>query len=84
MGVFDLRIRLKYFAILREQRGLSEESVSTTGRTVAELYDELASMHRFSLKRPHVRAAVNGAFVNDDHSLQEDDLVVFIPPMAGG
>lgn len=79
-----MNVSLRYFAILREKRGLTDETVSTEVRTVGELYDELALKHSLPLHRPHVRAAVNGAFVADDYELREGDHVVFIPPMAGG
>jgi len=78
------RVNVQYFAILREQRGLTAESVDTGGATVSALYDELRARHGFTLPGDRVRAAINGAFAAADAPLRSGDLVVFIPPVAGG
>lgn len=78
------RVNVQYFAILREQRGLSVERVETAGSTVAGLYEELRARHGFTLPGERVRAAVNDTFVPASHILREGDRVVFIPPVAGG
>ncbi len=77
-------LHVQYFAILREQRGVSEENVTTAAATPAALYDELRARHRFTLPGDRVRAAVNDAFVDSAASLRDGDRVVFIPPVAGG
>ncbi len=77
-------IVVQYFAILREQRGLAEETLVTAAATPAALYDELRARHRFTLPGDRVRAAVNDAFVAADAPLRAGDRVVFIPPVAGG
>ena len=77
-------ISVQYFAILREQRGLAEEKLTTAAATPAALYDELRARHRFTLPGDRVRAAVNDAFVDAAAPLREGDRVVFIPPVAGG
>lgn len=77
-------ISVHYFAILREQRGLTAEKVITAAPTPAALYDELRAKHRFTLPGDRVRAAVNDAFVDSASPLREGDRVVFIPPVAGG
>lgn len=79
-----MKLTLQYFALLREQRGLSAETVETTAPTPAALYTELRAKHAFTLPGDRVRAAVNGAFVPADAALQDGDTVVFIPPVAGG
>lgn len=77
-------IHVQYYAILREQRGVSNESIETNAETAADLYGELASAHRFTLDRGVVRAAVNAEFAPWDQSLNDGDTVVFVPPVAGG
>jgi molybdopterin synthase sulfur carrier subunit len=78
------RVNVQYFAILREQRGLTAESVETSSATVAGLYDELRARHGFTLPGDCVRAAVNDTFVSAAQVLHDGDRVVFIPPVAGG
>ena len=78
------RVNVQYFAILREQRGLTAETLATSALTVSGLYEELRARHGFTLPGNRVRAAVNDAFVPQSHLLREGDRVVFIPPVAGG
>jgi molybdopterin converting factor small subunit len=77
-------VRVGYFAILREQRGLDAETVSTDALTAAELYEELRAIHRFALPAERLRVAINDDFEPWSAEVREGDLVVFIPPVAGG
>ena len=77
-------LHIQYFAILREQRGLTAETLTTAAATPAALYDELRARHGFTLPGDRVRAAVNDEFVPSAAALREGDHVVFIPPVAGG
>jgi molybdopterin synthase sulfur carrier subunit len=80
----SIRIRVSYFAILREERGLSEEQIATDSQTAAELYDELCERHRFSMPSSRLRVAINDAFAPWTSPIKEGDGLVFIPPVAGG
>ncbi|MBW8780704.1 MAG: MoaD/ThiS family protein [Verrucomicrobia bacterium] len=77
-------LRVQYFAILREQRGQAEETLSTTAGDAAALYEELRAKHGFTLPVARLRAAVNGEFAAWPAPLKDGDEVVFIPPVAGG
>jgi molybdopterin converting factor subunit 1 len=79
-----LPVRLEYFALLREQRGLDAETVETACRTARELYREVSASHGFTLPEDRVRVAVNNAFAPWDTALAANDTVVFIPPVSGG
>jgi molybdopterin converting factor subunit 1 len=78
------RVRVQYFALLREQAGRSEETVTTAAPTAAGLYEELRAARGLSLPRTMLRVAVNDAFCDWSQPLAEGDQVVFIPPVAGG
>ena len=78
------KLRLQYFASLRERRGLSREELVTTATTPAGLYEELSGRHGFALPVARLRVAVNGEFAALDQPLKDGDEVVFIPPVAGG
>lgn len=78
------RLSVQYYAILREQAGLSVETLDTTASTAAELYEELAVRHAFTLPRSVMQVAVNGEFAAWTAALRDADRVVFIPPVAGG
>jgi len=80
----EKEIELQYFALLREQRGVSHERRTTAAANPRDLYDELRSEFKFSLSPENIRVAVNGDFTGFDHSLKDGDVVAFLPPVAGG
>ena len=80
----DKRIKVQYYAILREQAGRSDESVVTAAHTPRDLYNELKSRYPFSLAPEMLRVAVNAEFGEWSQRLSDGDSVVFIPPVAGG
>jgi molybdopterin converting factor subunit 1 len=75
---------VQYYAQLREDAGRAEETVQTGATSVSALFEELSRRHEFSLFPENLRVAVNGSFVDWDAGLDAQDLVVFIPPVAGG
>ena len=77
------RVRIEYFAILREHVGKTDEDVETEVGTAAELYDELADRYTFP-KMSHMKVAINDEFDDWDAVLSEGDSIAFIPPVAGG
>ncbi|MEM9385311.1 MAG: MoaD/ThiS family protein [Pseudomonadota bacterium] len=79
-----IQVKVEYFAVLREQRGTQAELVETAARTPADLYLELAQRHDLRVSRDALRVAVNEEFCAWDAGLGNGDVVVFIPPVAGG
>jgi molybdopterin-guanine dinucleotide biosynthesis protein A len=77
-------IRVQYFALLREQAGRSDESLTTSARNPHELYEELRRRYPFTLAPEMLRVAVNTEFGDWTQPLSNGDAVVFIPPVAGG
>ena len=69
---------------MRESRRLSEEVIETHEKTVSGLFDELNKKYHFPLEKKYLKTAVNEDYVSFNHILQENDTVVFIPPVAGG
>ena len=81
----DLRhITVQYYALLREQAGRREERLASRAATAAELYAELAQRYPFTLARELLRVAINTEFRDWPAPLADGDVVVFIPPVAGG
>jgi molybdopterin converting factor small subunit len=78
------RVRVQYFAMLREQAGCSEELVETAAPTPGRLYHELAARHGFSLPAERVKVALNGEIAPWEVPLEDGAKLVFIPPFAGG
>lgn len=77
-------IHIQYFAILREQRGVSDEILTTTAQTAQELFNQVQTQYRFSLSIDLVRVAINNQFKEWSTLIKSGDHIVFIPPVAGG
>lgn len=78
------KIHIQYYALLREERGVGQETLSTSARTVKDLYTELQKRYKFKLSTDVLRVSVNDEFVNWETPLESGDNIVFIPPVAGG
>jgi molybdopterin converting factor subunit 1 len=81
-----MKVRVKFFAILRERAGTSAAIKELAdGGTVADLWRELQKDYP-KLDVPGIRMlyAVNQNYVNLDQPLRDQDEVVFIPPVSGG
>lgn len=78
-----MRVRVDYFAMLRERAGLEHETLETRAATPQELYRELAPLRDLPAQTG-LRVAVNDEFRAWDWRLADGDRVVFIPPVAGG
>lgn len=82
-----MRVRLLYFAAVRELVGIDEELLDlpvgvADVRGLATLLEERRPTLRGRLS--HVRFAVNEEFADADRALGEGDVVALIPPVAGG
>ena len=84
MSKTNKTIHVRYFALLREERGCGDEAVTTIVTTASELYDQLKKKNKFSISREGLRVVINDAFQPWNTPLQNNDTVVFIPPVAGG
>lgn len=78
------KIKILYFAMLREKRGQKEETLTTEAETARDLYEELLAGYRLRLPPQAVKVVINDAFKPWDTALRDNDCVAFIPPVAGG
>ncbi len=81
-----MKIRVKFFAILRERAGTAEiVKELPQGSTVSQLWEILQKDHpKLAVSGIRLLYAVNQDYVAPDHVLKNDDEVVFIPPVSGG
>ncbi|MBP7860840.1 MoaD/ThiS family protein [bacterium] len=77
-------IKVRYFALLREERGLDLEEIDTTAHTLEQLYKELANRYRFSLEANSLAVSQDDNFAAWGDSIKDGSTIVFIPPVAGG
>ncbi len=81
-----MKVRLLFFAVLRDIIGKGEEEIDLPeGTRAADVWNRLRQRHQqlAGYERPPM-TAVNEAYVSADQLLREGDEVAFIPPVAGG
>ena len=83
-SVLNKSVTVEYYAQLREQAGQGREAVSSNAQSLAALYTELRQRHGFRLDPAQLKVAVNAQFCGWSEAFAEGDLIVFIPPVAGG
>ena len=83
-GAARRHLRVRYFALLREQAGRSSEELDTPAGTPQELYAELSARHGLTVGAQFLRVAINDEFADWRAQLADGDTVVFLPPVAGG
>lgn len=81
-----MKVRVKFFAMLRERAGASEvEKEIAEGSTVGDLWRQLqADFPRLDAPGIRLLYAVNRDYVDVQQKLKDGDEVVFIPPVSGG
>lgn len=79
-----MRVKLRYFASIREGLGRTTEELDVpAGSTVEAVWARLVE-ERPALAQQRYRPAVNQEYTTNDHALAEGDELVFIPPVSGG
>jgi len=78
-----MRVRLRFFAALREQIGAGGERVVPSGTTVGALWRGFVA-ERPDLGNLPVRFAVNATYVGASHRLADGDELAVFPPVSGG
>jgi molybdopterin synthase sulfur carrier subunit len=79
-----IRLKLLYFASLRDAAGVVAEEIDTDAGDLGALYDGLRARHGFALPRERLRVAVDGAFAAWSDEPRAGGEVAFIPPVSGG
>ena len=78
------RLKVLYFASMRDVAQVAGETVETEAASLSSLYQELRIRHQFSLPREQLRVAVDGAFAKWEDPPRDGSEVAFIPPVSGG
>jgi molybdopterin synthase sulfur carrier subunit len=82
-----MKIKIRYFASLREAMGTSQEELDTQALTVGQLRDQLLARGEkyHCLQRDQaVRMALNQVMVDESAALLENAELAFFPPVTGG
>ena len=79
-----MRVRVLYFASLRDTAGRDEDALDVQPGSLARLYDDVRARHGFAFPRERLRVARNGEFAHWDDVAADGDEIAFIPPVSGG
>ena len=77
-----MSINVKFFARLREDLGLSEQTINAAEvKTVIDVWDISTQKQPMP---PNILMAVNMEYVDAQHEVKSGDEVAFFPPVTGG
>jgi molybdopterin synthase sulfur carrier subunit len=77
-----MKVRVRFFASLRERLGCSETSLDVTaGATVGDIWFQATNGMSVS---DNALAAINMEYVGFDRQIADGDEVAFFPPVSGG
>lgn len=79
-----VKLKVKYYASLREEAGRSEENIETNCKNGRELFEELRLKYKFTITSNVLRLAINRQYSDFEGPISDGDEIVFIPPVAGG
>lgn len=80
-----MNITVLYFASLADKAKKGQEVLTLDSQiSLPNLYTKLQSEHGFELDSSQVRVAINDEFADWNDTINEGDIVAFIPPVAGG
>lgn len=81
-----MKVRLRFFAALREIAGSDELLLEVDpGTSAGGLWDKLTRDYpRMAFYSRSIQVAVNQDFVDRETPLKPNDEVVFLPPVSGG
>jgi MoaD family protein len=77
-------VRVRFFAVFRENAGVALHELQTSAETVADLFTEMTILFPALKAESAALVAINDVMVSWDQMIGEGDEVLFFPPVAGG
>ncbi len=78
-----MKLKVKYFGLIAEFVGASEQSVIAKGLSVQDLRHQLETEYP-KLKTITYQIAVNQKITSDQYLFNDGDELALLPPFAGG
>ena len=79
-----INVTAQYFAVFRERAGQNAEPIETSALTAGELFAEVSDRHGFADSVARCKVAINDELATWNSPLEDGDVVLFFPPVAGG
>ncbi len=77
-----MKVKVKYFASLKEAIGCSEEALELKpNTTVQQLWQQVSGNNDLA---ETIKSAINMEYVTKDTQIHDGDEVAFFPPVTGG
>ncbi len=77
-------IKVRYFALFREQAGLGEETLELAADTALDVFEATRKRHRSPEPHGHCKVAINDEMADWTSRVEDGDTVLLFPPVAGG
>ncbi|MCH9696363.1 MAG: MoaD/ThiS family protein [Gammaproteobacteria bacterium] len=77
-------ITVRYFALFRENAGVSEESLQLDVETALDVFEQTRDRHGSNEPLGHCKVAVNDEMADWSTKVADGDSVLLFPPVAGG
>jgi len=80
-----VKIRVRYFASIREILRIDDEEIELMdGTTVEDLLSELKRRHEFLSMKEQLLISVDGSFAQPSTVIKPGEEVALFPPVSGG
>lgn len=77
-------VTVRYFAMFRENAGIAEETLTLDAKTAADVFAATRQRHGSAEPLGHCKVAINDVMANWDSPVNDGDIVLLFPPVAGG
>ena len=79
-----MNVKVRYFALFREQVGVESEFADFPGGSAADLFQQMAGQHAALMPESAALVAINDEMSAWETAVADGDEVLFFPPVAGG